>query len=572
MTSQPPDAVGRVRAHWPLAAVVLAAAALTLPSLGRDSLWADEGDTAVLASSILKFGVPTAWDGVTFSDSDYGDRLTDDFVMVSHPWLQYYAVAGAFALFGESPFSARLPFAVSGLLTIVFVYVIVLRTSGVRAVALSAALLVALSSQFLIYSRQSRQYSMNAAVTCLLVLQFTRLKSWPQSLLFAVISILLFHIHPGAIAPIAALGLLTIVRRPFADLRKWFWLAMPVVVLLTIPWLFLARSGYTHNTEPLQSLQDLGLRVAQFAVETASVTTLVGALLVYLWLRRRGPAAHSLQERSLAVMLLTIIAALGAVMAATQSRETIWVAGLRETPVVIPFVAILTSIALAPIRIQSSRLWTALLMILFVTRLGDLTPWTAWQQPTVTPNRNAIATFHTPTKALDRVLHTDLVAHARSLMAPSPGTVTHVSGYLRQYARPGDIVITNYEWESVYFHTGLPQGMKILRSYPIYDAARARGLPAYVFGADGVRWIVWRRTWGAYRGQACDQILKSLVDAGIAVELVAAFPETTWENRENLHYRRFSEGRYMYGWFQNVPDTLVYRVDWPDSTGNNGPR
>jgi hypothetical protein len=183
----------------------------------------------------------------------------------------------------------------------------------------------------------------------------------------------------------------------------------------------------------------------------------------------------------------------------------------------------------------------------------------------VTPNKNALATFHTPTRVIDRFLHMDFVAYAESLATPDPGTVGRVSAYLRQYAKPGEIVITNYEWESLYFHTGLPQGMKVLSSYPIYEAARARQLPAYVFGADGVRWVVWRRTWGAYRGQACDQILKALSDAGIPVELVAAFAETTWENRENLHYRRFPSGRYLYAWFENVPDTLIYRVDWPDA-------
>src|SRR6185436_14799899 len=119
MPSQSPtETSSRVPRHAAIGIVLVVAAALTFPSLGRDALWADEGDTAVLAASILKFGVPTAWDGVTFSDSDYGDRLTADFVMVSHPWVQYYAVAAAFAVFGESAFAARVPFALAGVLTI----------------------------------------------------------------------------------------------------------------------------------------------------------------------------------------------------------------------------------------------------------------------------------------------------------------------------------------------------------------------------------------------------------------------------------------------------------------------
>ena len=58
------------REHWPIVVVLVVAAILLFTNLRMDRLWADEGDTAVLARSILKFGVPTAWDGVTFTDSD----------------------------------------------------------------------------------------------------------------------------------------------------------------------------------------------------------------------------------------------------------------------------------------------------------------------------------------------------------------------------------------------------------------------------------------------------------------------------------------------------------------------
>src|SRR5205823_11628458 len=61
-------------------------------------------DTAALASNILKFGVPKAWDGGAFLDSDHGARLNRDLVMVTHPWIQYYLTAAAFLVFGENTF------------------------------------------------------------------------------------------------------------------------------------------------------------------------------------------------------------------------------------------------------------------------------------------------------------------------------------------------------------------------------------------------------------------------------------------------------------------------------------
>src|SRR5215470_6449604 len=63
-----------MRRHWPFAILAALALALLITNLGSGYFWEDEGDTAVLASNILKFGVPKAWDGVTFTESDKGAR------------------------------------------------------------------------------------------------------------------------------------------------------------------------------------------------------------------------------------------------------------------------------------------------------------------------------------------------------------------------------------------------------------------------------------------------------------------------------------------------------------------
>ena len=63
-------------------------------------------------------------------------------------------------------------------------------------------------------------------------------------------------------------------------------------------------------------------------------------------------------------------------------------------------------------------------------------------------------------------------------------------------------MITNYAWDPLTFHVGLPQALKILESYPIYADARRAGLPDYVFGVEGARWLVWRWIWEGYQGYA----------------------------------------------------------------------
>ena len=128
-----------VKRHWPLGILAVIGLALVFTNLGSDYFWADEGDTAVFALNITKFGLPKAWDGVTFTEADEGKRLNGDLIMVSHPWVQYYVTAASFLAFGENTFAARLPFALAGWMTILLVYAVVWRISRNPRAAFAAA-------------------------------------------------------------------------------------------------------------------------------------------------------------------------------------------------------------------------------------------------------------------------------------------------------------------------------------------------------------------------------------------------------------------------------------------------
>src|SRR2546428_13725844 len=139
----------KLRWHGPFVVVALVGLGLVLSELGKDYLWADEGDTAVLAANIVKYGIPKAWDGVTFVDSDKGARLNHDLVMVTSPWLQYYLTAAAFSALGENTFSARLPFAIAGWLTVLLAYRLALQTTASRWAAFCTASILIGSVQVL---------------------------------------------------------------------------------------------------------------------------------------------------------------------------------------------------------------------------------------------------------------------------------------------------------------------------------------------------------------------------------------------------------------------------------------
>ena len=155
-----------LRSRWPFLTVAMLGLALLLTNLGTDYLWADEGDTAVLASSIVKFGVPKAWDGVTFTDSDLGARENQELVVVGTPWLQYYVAAASFLLFGQNTLAARLPFALAGLFTVLIGFRLIERLTGDWKAAFCGALLLLSSVQFLLYAREARYYALSMLLTC----------------------------------------------------------------------------------------------------------------------------------------------------------------------------------------------------------------------------------------------------------------------------------------------------------------------------------------------------------------------------------------------------------------------
>ena len=111
--------------------------------------------------------------------------------------------------------------------------------------------------------------------------------------------------------------------------------------------------------------------------------------------------------------------------------------------------------------------------------------------------------------------------------------------FLRRYAQPGDVVITNYEAEPLYFYTRLPQGLKILANAPIYEAARRQQLPDYIFGVARARWIIWRFAWDGYFGITWSEVEQALISRGARITEMRKIKETGWENRENVFFYRF---------------------------------
>lgn len=552
-------------AHWPLAALAAIALPLIFTGLGRECLWEDEGDTAVLASSIVKFGVPKAWDGVTFTDSDRGARVNDALVMVSHPWLQYYAAAAAFALFGESSFTARLPFALAGWFTLLMLYALVRRVTRNRLAAFSSAALLLLNVQFLLYCRQSRYYTLTMLITCAIGWLLFELKSKRAAALFAILAILLFHTQPFGVVPLIAIGVFTFFHSALRQQRRWFWMTAPAILLCTAPWLLLATRGYGEGAQLAESAAQFAARLVQSLIETASVTPLIGVLLLFTVRARFGR-----EESALVFITLATVVLHATVLAATQSTNVLWYHGARYETALLPLLAGCAGITIANVARQRFAVAVALLFLFGFAKVAQPAPWFAWSNDGRFAFGKYIVALHLPQSGADRLVGAGHAAYLRDLWTANPGTIANAVAFLDTYAQRDDVLLSNYGWEPIYFHTRLAQALKILPEYPVKPAAERQHLPSYVFAVDHPRWLLWRPYWDGYLDYHWTDVEREIAASGGRLRPVNELDETVWENREDIHFHRFAGGVYLFeppavpitGIAPRVPRAQIFRVDW----------
>ncbi len=495
----------------------------------------------MFARTILARGLPYAWDGRTFTDSDRGRRLNDDLLLVGTPWLTYYLTAASFAVLGESAFAARLPFALCGIACVALLYLLVEILTRDRRAAWAAVFLLLGSVQFLLFARQCRHYAPGALGTLGVLLGFVRLRARPRAPGFAIAAVLLYHVHPlPAAAALGGAGAVALAHPDFRAARRPFFAWLVPVLLLTLPWLAVTWTGWQENSSFATTPGELPTRLGQVGVELAETVPVLG------WLLLAATAAKlTAGDRAFLALALSGVAAFAALLALALSVTELFALGLRYAVATIPLAAGVTGVLAA--RAAGSSPWrlAAWIALFVATHL----PGASWLFLAFSGgsahDRTGIA-FHQPKGALGPWLRREWVGYLRELRESDPGTVSRVVDVLARRAGPDDLLVTNYDWEPLSFHTDLPQALKILPEYEIREAARAHGLPGYVFEATDARWVVWRPPWEGYQGYAFESVRGELERAGRRLERAAFLPETVWENRPEIHFHRFPGLGHLY--------------------------
>jgi 4-amino-4-deoxy-L-arabinose transferase-like glycosyltransferase len=284
-------------------------------SLDDRLLWGDEAETALLAQSVLQFGVPRVDDGRNLV-GHLGVRDSNDAgIWIWSPWLDEYVVAASFALAGPSTFSARFPFALAGLACVALLGWIAYRVYRSHELALAAMALLATCVPFLLHARQARYYALAMLAMLLMLFGFQQLVeknrngAFPIALALTVLFYSNYVIVPGSVLGLLAAGALLL--RSDRNSAVALLLAIAGFGVLALPWLLYAGFGEQAATLSTQRvLPNLVYYLSEIHFHV--VPWVVFALPLFALVNRSSrmsqptPAARRGREIELAIGLIVL--------------------------------------------------------------------------------------------------------------------------------------------------------------------------------------------------------------------------------------------------------------------------
>ncbi len=219
---------------WPLAALVLLAAALRLSTLGLQSFWFDEAFTPV---HVLHPSLFRTLDSLTKTENS--------------PPLWYIVEWGSYRLFGTGEWALRLPSALAGIALVPVAWGIGSELAG-RAAAIGTAAIVAVGPIFVWYSQEARVYGLYAFVSGLAILCFLRLLAEPEDrhrvIGFALAGALALLTHYFTVFLLAGMVLWLLAGRAGTLARRRALPAIGVIVLVGFALIPLIASQGARNT------------------------------------------------------------------------------------------------------------------------------------------------------------------------------------------------------------------------------------------------------------------------------------------------------------------------------------
>ena len=456
--------------------------ALILSHLGNIYLWGDEAETALLARAVMSHGLPLAYDGKNYISELGGKDWGEDHVWKLQPWLPFYVLAGFFAVFGQSTFVARLPFALIGIATIVLTYYYSTSLWRNRRAGFVSAVLLILCVPFLLLVRQCRYYAPAALLSLAGLYAFSGMLENRKraSSVFVLVAVLLSNTNyvSSAALLITSVVYALIWRR---EKLKSVALACAIAAALSLPevvWFAGIKSSLSFvGTYASRTLLSAGYYLIELSEHVFHPALLALPAVAYVIHRARGKPVSPLSpavQQNLPLLLLFI-----AVTVIVTSLTNQW-HFFRYLAPSIPVACIIAARMIEP----GMRVHWAVGVIV----IGLLAWW--WRMPDY----------------LYEITH--------DFDGPTEGIVE----YLNTHGSDSDIAITNHDDIPLKFYTR----MRIVGLNTGEDVGPARNadwviVRGRLLDADleGARWLQSNIPWSEYE------------------KITLAYPDTLYENRED---------------------------------------
>jgi mannosyltransferase len=232
-TGSHPTAAARRHAlpqWWPLAALLILAAALRFSTLGLQSFWYDEAFTPV---HVLHAGLGATLKGVVHTENT--------------PPLWYVLIWAWSRIFGTGAVALRFPSALAGVATVAVAWGIGRELTGRRATAIAMAAFVAVNPLFVWYSQEARAYGLFVLTSALAMWCFLRAERSPTTgrlVAFAAAASLALLSHYFAVFLLAPMIVMLLLHGGPRRRTTLLACAVPVVVGLALLPLASAQGGH----------------------------------------------------------------------------------------------------------------------------------------------------------------------------------------------------------------------------------------------------------------------------------------------------------------------------------------
>lgn len=285
------------------AVMMFGSAALIFPRLGHYALWDDEANTALFAQAVWRTGDTTAVLDHNIIAYAGGIELKG-LKNRTHPPLDTYVAAPFVGALGNTAFAARLPFALTGLATVMLLAWWLWRDRADTLLWVLTALGVLGNVSFMLYCRSARWYSLTMFLSVLVAYLYLHRNGRTRGVVaIAVTMMLLFAANYMSCLALAACLLVDYlirgrkVRRLSG--RQWLVVLLPQVVIcgaIFYVWNpLVTASAYFHPAGPhpwwdmpCNALFFLGYYLRDMNVCEYGVGTLI-ALCPLVYFARRNP-------------------------------------------------------------------------------------------------------------------------------------------------------------------------------------------------------------------------------------------------------------------------------------------